>query len=69
MFARDEIIADQHRNDFCDILRLSFAVERYALFDVVLGLLRGEVVLEARSNDPGRNAIDSDVIVGELARQ
>jgi len=63
----DEVIFHQFQDCPGYMLRFAFAMEWYPISDIVLDLLRRQVILKGCANNPRRDTIHSDIVVCEFA--
>ena len=67
IFPGDEVIFHQFQDETCDILRLSFAVQRYPVFCVMCSLLWGQKILERGANNSRGDTVYADIVVCKFA--
>jgi hypothetical protein len=68
VFTGDEVVFDQRDNHVRNLFGTAFAMQGDAIA-VVIDLFGCKVRLKGRANDARRNAVDTDVLVGQLASE
>src|SRR4029079_6276275 len=66
-FASDVVVGDKERDDVGDLLGRAFAMERNAMLEIQLFAFGRHVGVKAGANDAGGDAVDADVVVGQIA--
>ena len=60
-------MGNQHRDHLGDVFRFSLAMKGDPVFDIVLYLLRGEVILKGCADNPRRDSVDTNIVISEFA--
>ena len=69
VFSGDEVIFNQGPYQRGNILRPTLSVQRNAVLDIVLCLCGGKRIMKGSANYTGRDAVDTDALIGEFAAQ